>query len=191
MIKKMITTALLIVTLGGTTIRVTPRGHTLTAGTLSQESLLDLAIAVADTSSIDAVLKALYESITFIEGKEPDLARFRSLFAPEAPCLRVNKDQRVDRMTVDSFILSFRERIRAGTLKSFYESEIARKMQRYGQMAHIFSTYQKGLNASDPTKMIRGINSIQLFFHDGRWWIGSLMWMDERPEMPIPKEYLR
>jgi hypothetical protein len=76
-------------------------------------------------------------------------------------------------------------------LKSFHESEIARKTQRFGQMAHVFSTYQKGLNVSDPAKMIRGINSIQLFYDGGRWRIGSLMWMDERPEMPIPAEYRR
>jgi hypothetical protein len=185
---------LIAFTLLSAAIHVAPFGHTENAGKPSKEiiaGVTTITAALDDTSSVDAVLKALYESITFAEGKEPDLSRFRSFFAAEALCIRINKDRSVDRMTVDSFILSFRERINSGVLKSFHESEIARKTQRFGQMAHVFSTYQKGLNVSDPAKMIRGINSIQLFYDGGRWRIGSLMWMDERPEMPIPAEYRR
>jgi hypothetical protein len=167
-------------------IHATSFGYTEDAGKPSKASI---AVILDDTSSVEAVLKALYESLTFAEGKVPDLSRFRNLFAPEAPCIRINKDQSVDRMTVDSFILSFRERIKSGALKSFHESEIARKTQRFGQMAHVFSTYQKGINVTDSNQMLRGINSIQHFYAGGRWWIGSLMWMDERPEMPVPLEY--
>lgn len=168
-------------------INATPIGYAENTGKPAKASI---AVVLDDTSSVDAVLKALYESLTFAEGIAPDLPRFRNLFAAETPCIRINKDQSVDRMTVDAFILSFRERIKSGTLKSFHESEIARKTQRFGQMVHVFSTYQKGLNVTDSSQMIRGINSIQLFYAGGRWWIGSLMWMDERPEMPIPAEYL-
>jgi hypothetical protein len=185
---------LIAFTLLSAAIHVAPFGHTENAGKPSKEIIAGATAIIAaldDTSSLDAVLKALYESITFAEEKMPDLSRFRNLFAAEALCIRINKDESVDQMTLDSFILSFRERIKSGALKSFHESEIARKTQRFGQMAHVFSTYQKGLNVSDPTKMIRGINSIQLFYAGGRWWIGSLMWMDERPEMPISTEYRR
>lgn len=191
--KKIIKT-LIALALFSAAIHAAPLGHTANAGKPSTEIMpgaTTIAGARDDTSSVDAVLKAIDESITFVEGKEPDLSRFRNLFAAEAPCIRVNKDQRVDRMTVDSFILSFRERIKSGTLKSFHESEIARKTQLFGQIAHVFSTYQKDLNVSDPQTMIRGINSIQLFYDGRRWRIGSLMWTDERPEMPIPLEYRR
>lgn len=188
--EKKIMKTLIAFALLGAAIHVAPFGYTENAGKPSKEIIAGvIATALDDTSSVDAVIKALYESITFVEKNEPDLSRFRSLFAAEAPCLRINKDQSVDRMTVDLFILSFRERIESGTLKSFHESEIARTTQRFGQMAHVFSTYQKGLNVSDPNKMIRGINSIQLFYDGRRWWIGSLMWMDERPDLAIPLEY--
>lgn len=189
MMKKKITTAWLILALFSAAIGAARFDYAQNAGAFLKESTLGITAALDDTSSVDAVIEALYESITFAEENSPDLLRFRNLFAAEAPCLRINKDQSVDRMTVDTFILSFRERIESGTLKSFHESEIARKTQRFGQMAHVFSTYQKGLNASDPNKMIRGINSIQLFYDGRRWWIGSLMWMDERPDLAIPLEY--
>lgn len=145
----------------------------------------------SDSSSVDVVVKALYESLTFPQGKEPDLERFRGLFAAGAPCIRVNKDKSVDRMTVDSFILSFQNRIKTGALKSFREFEIARKVRAFGQIVHVFSAYRKGINVTDPKEMIRGINSVQLFYDGGRWWIGGLMWMDERPDAAIPEEYLQ
>ena len=37
---------------------------------------------------------------------------------------------------------------------------------------------------------MRGINSLQLM-HDGkRWWIVSLMWEGENPQLSLPAQYL-
>ncbi len=46
------------------------------------------------------------------------------------------------------------------------------------------------MNTEDPEASIRGINSIQLFNDGERWWISCIMWEDERPDNPIPDEYL-
>lgn len=156
-----------------------------------EEAKINVADSLRDTASIEALLKALYESITFAEGAEPDLSRFRNLFTAAAPCIRVNQNQSVDRMMVDTFILSFRKRIESRALQSFHESEIARQTRLWGQMAQVFSTYRKGANVTDPKKMSRGINNLQLVYDGGRWWIASLLWMDERPGLVIPMEYLR
>lgn len=145
----------------------------------------------SDTSSIDAVVKALYESLSFPEGKVPDLERLRNLFTQEASFTRVNKDNKVDLMKTETFIRSFQERMDKGLIKSFHESEIAQTRQVFGQIAQVFSTYRKGINVSDPEKMGRGINSIQLFYQGGRWRICAILWMDERPDCPIPPEFLR
>jgi len=145
----------------------------------------------SDTSSIDAVVKALYESLSFPEGKSPDLERLRNIFTQEASFTRVNKDNTVDLMKTEMFIRSFQERMEKGLIKSFHEFETAQTRQVFGQMAHVFSTYRKGINVSDPEKMGRGINSIQLFYQGGRWRICAILWMDERPDCPIPPEFLR
>ncbi len=143
-----------------------------------------------DTLTIDAAVAALYESLTFPEGKTPDLERFASLFTPGASFTRINKDDTVDLMNTETFIRSFRERLGKGLIKSFHESEISRTSQVFGRMAHIFSTYQKGINVADPLKMGRGINSLQMFHEGGRWRICAILWMDERPDFPIPPEFL-
>jgi hypothetical protein len=148
------------------------------------------AVDQADVSSIDAIVKALYTSITFREGKRPNLERLRSLFAPKAPFIRITKDA-VNKMDLDSFLSSFNERIKTGAMKSFYEGEISRKTHAFGSIAQVFTTYNKGINTKDPKSMVRGINSIQLF-HDGqRWWISSILWQDETGDNPIPQKYLR
>jgi len=144
----------------------------------------------ADVSSIDSIVKAIYESISFRKGEKPNLGRLRSLFTPKAPFIRITPDA-VNKMDLDSFISSFSERIKTGTMKSFYEGEISRKTLSFGSIAQVFTTYSKGINIEDPKSAVRGINSIQLF-HDGqRWWICSILWQDETEESPIPQKYLR
>ncbi len=140
--------------------------------------------------SVDAVLSALYGALTFPEGGEPDLALFRSLYLPDALCVRVNPDDSVNRWDIGGFIASFRERFRSGSIKSFHESEISRAEDAYGLLARARSVYRKGINISDPKAMMRGVNELQLVCRDGRWRISSIAWMDERPGLPLPDEWL-
>jgi len=131
----------------------------------------------ADFSSIDSMVKAIYASITFSEGKSPDMERFRSLFIPDAHLIRITKEG-VNKWTPEGFVTFFLERINTGTVRSFRESELARKTNAIGGIAQVFSSYEKGINTNDPASFIRGINSIQLY-HDGlRWWISCLIWED-------------
>jgi hypothetical protein len=157
-----------------------------------QEFLLALTSTanLEDVSSIDGLIDALYESITFPVGEKPDLERFKSLFIPNAPFIRITRDG-PNTMDLESFVASFSERISSGALRSFYEAEISRKTHLFGGIAHIFSTYEKGMNTTDPQSLGRGINSIQLFRDGKRWWACSITWEDERDDNPIPEQYLR
>ena len=42
----------------------------------------------------------------------------------------------------------------------------------------------------DGPVIARGINSVELFYDGKRWWIASNIWDDERPDNPLPAEYL-
>ena len=144
-----------------------------------------------DVHSIDNLLKAFYESLSFPEGGQPDWIRFRSLFASAtSPCVRIAGDS-VMQMDRESFIVFFGGRIQRGTLKSFAEKEIGRTGDYYGNLAQVFSTYEKKMNLADDGKPTRGINSFQLYLKGGRWWIASVTWQDESAKTPIPPKYLR
>jgi hypothetical protein len=72
---------------------------------------------------------------------------------------------------------------------SFFETEIGRVEERFGPVAHLFSTYQS-LRSPDAEPFSRGINSFQLM-HDGtRWWVVTIFFAAERPDRPIPEKYL-
>jgi hypothetical protein len=73
----------------------------------------------------------------------------------------------------------------------FFEREIARRVERYGGVVHVFSTYESRRTAADPAPFARGINSIQLWNDGKRWWIVTIYWEGERPSNPIPAPYLK
>jgi hypothetical protein len=147
-----------------------------------------------DVKSMDAILAALYDTISGPAGGR-DWDRLRSLFYADArliPCVRVNQNQdkpaiRARVLTVEEFIKVIEPRAKA---EGFFEREIARRVDRFGAVAHVFSTYESRRAANDPQPFVRGINSIQLFFDDTRWWVVSIFWDSERPGQSIPEDYL-
>jgi hypothetical protein len=70
----------------------------------------------------------------------------------------------------------------------FTERELARRVEQFGHIAHVFRTYE-GVSQADGNT-IRGINSIQLMNDGTRWWIVTVFWEAERPDNPLPPQYL-
>jgi hypothetical protein len=75
-------------------------------------------------------------------------------------------------------------------LKGFFEREVSKKVDGFGTILHVFSTYESRRAATDEKPFARGINSIQLMQHGGRWWVVTVLWDQERPDNPIPPKYL-
>ena len=72
----------------------------------------------------------------------------------------------------------------------FFEKEIARRTERFGNIAHVWSTYESRYNPDDDEPFMRGVNSIQLFYDGSRWWIVTIYWQHESSDNPIPEKYL-
>ena len=146
----------------------------------------------ADVASLDAVLRSLYDVISGPAGQRRNWDRMRSLFIPGArlmPTVRRPDGSRAMRVwSVDEYISTVGPRLEEG---GFFEHEIARRVQRFGSIAHVFSTYESRRAAADPAPFARGINSIQLWFDNSRWWVVSIFWDSERPDNPIPGRYLQ
>jgi hypothetical protein len=142
----------------------------------------------ADTASVDAIIGALYDSISGPAG-ERDWDRMRSLFRPGARLIPTDLptgEAGPVVMDVETFIANARPQL---SQKPFYETEIARRTEHFGPMVHAFSTYESR-RGPDAEPFIRGINSIQLVHADGRWWVLTMLWANELPGQPIPEEYL-
>lgn len=147
----------------------------------------------ADVESIDSIMKAVYDVISGDAGVERDWDRFRSLFHKDARLIPTGKNPQTgvtgaSVFTPDGYI----ERTSPVFAKQgFHEREISRKVDRYGNIVQVFSTYAAFRSKADKEPFMRGINSFQLLFDGKRWWVITIFWEAETPENPIPKEYLK
>jgi hypothetical protein len=146
----------------------------------------------ADVESVDGIVAALYDVISGPAGKPRDWDRMRSLFAPEgrlmAVGVRPDTSVVLRAMSVEDYIT---RNSKAFATMGFFEREAARTTETFGQIVHVFSTYESRKAAGDAKPFQRGINSIQLY-HDGkRWWIVNVLWRAEDEHLPLPERYLR
>lgn len=147
--------------------------------------------APADVATPEAIVAALYDVISGDAGVARDWDRFRSLFHPTGRLMPSGMNAQgqgvVRSITPDEYITRAEPRLVG---EGFHEREIASRSERFGQIAHVWTTYESLHRLSDPQPFARGINSIQLFNDGTRWWIVSVYWQSETPEAPIPAEYL-
>lgn len=147
----------------------------------------------ADVGSIDAIMKAVYDVISGDAGKPRDWDRFRSLFYKDARLIPSGKNAQTG--IIGARALSpedYVKRVEPVFAKDgFYEREKARRVEVYGNIAQVFSTYESFRSLSDKKPFMRGINSFQLLNDGQRWWVITIFWQAETPENPIPKKYLK
>ena len=142
-----------------------------------------------ELETLDGIVAALYGSISGPAG-ERDWDRFHDLFLPGA--ILLNAGPRPDTVRAPAALspAGYQERTAPFFRENpFYETEVARTTHRYGTVAQLWSTYE---SRRDPEAepFSRGINSIVMVRHGGRWWIASIVWDYERPDNPIPEAYL-
>lgn len=145
-----------------------------------------------DVRSVDAILGALYDVISGPAGEARDWDRMRSLFAPGARLIPARP--RPDGSGAEANVLTVDGYIDASSpifeRQGFFEREISRKTESFGNIVHVFSTYAARRAPEDPEPFVRGINSIQLLKDGDRYWVVTIFWDSERPGSPIPERYL-
>jgi len=144
-----------------------------------------------DVSSPDAILAATYDVISGPPG-ERDWNRFNSLFLPDARLIATGTSKKDGKQRIDSFPPEGYAKMAGGYFKEhgFFEREIGRKAERYGNIMQIFSTYESRNTKEDKEPFARGINSFQLYYDGTRWWVVTIFWEEESPTTPIPQEFL-
>jgi hypothetical protein len=164
----------------------------LTLGSMAQTTETKEANP-ADVASIDAIMKSVYDVISGDAGQKRDWDRFRTLFHKDARMIPSGKNPNTGvtgarALTPEDYI----QRTEPVFAKEgFYEREVARRVETYGNIAHVFSTYESFHSLSDKKPFMRGINSFQLLNDGKRWWVITIFWQGETPETPIPKKYLK
>jgi len=138
----------------------------------------------SDEFRIEATVLAVYNVISGPAGRR-DWNRFEALFAPEGR-LTVVGDKGPVSMTTKEFI----ERVTPNvTAKGFFEKPVATRLLIYGNIAHVWSTYETREAASQEKPDARGINSFEMVRIGGEWKVQSILWEKEDAAHPIPPQF--
>jgi hypothetical protein len=141
---------------------------------------------VNDEEAIGAAIDEMYAMISGPAGSR-DWSRHANCFHPDARQIRtaIGADGRATMtiMGLDDYAANttpfFAE-------SPFYEVEIGRRVQLFGNIAHVWSAYEARTAPGDTVPERRGINSIQLFKDPDRGWrILAMIWDNERPGIAI------
>jgi hypothetical protein len=153
----------------------------------------------SDVDTVEHLLVSLYDVISGPAGKPRDWDRFRSLFLPDGrlgvirPDAPASADQPARKsdavfLTPDMYVERDDPYFKT---HGFFERSIANRVEEFGNLVHVWSTYESRHTAEDATPFTRGINSIQIVHAQGRFWIASIMWDDERSGLTLPEKYLK
>jgi hypothetical protein len=152
-----------------------------------------------DVDSVDHLVAALYNVISGPAGQQRDWDRFRSLFLPDGRLGAIRADApaasdqparksdivfRTPEMYVERDDPYFKTH-------GFFERSIANRVEEFGNLVHVWSTYESRHAADDAKPFTRGVNSIQIVHAQGRYWLASVLWDDERPGLRLPEKYLK
>lgn len=138
-----------------------------------------------DVSTLDGIIKAYYEVVSGPTGPK-QTERDKSLHHPMANVvvtgITLTGEPFVRSMSLKEFHLNV-------PADAFYESEIHRIVETFGNITHVWSTYESRDQLNGPVTG-RGINSIQLYHDKDRWWILNWAYDSERNSNPLPEKYL-
>ena len=141
-----------------------------------------------DVSTIDGIVKAFYEVISGGKSVPRQWSRDKTLYTPDVRFVAMSAENgkiRADVMNHYRYVNNSNDFFVA---EGFVEREINRVTRRFGNLAHVFSTYE--WFTEDKKLTGRGVNSIELFWDGKRWWISAVTWDEERKDNAIPKEFL-
>jgi len=136
---------------------------------------------MSDSQAIGAVIAEMYAMISGPAGPR-DWSRQANCFLPEARQVRTWVDDQGKPQMLAMTLDQYRENTTPFFAENaFYEVETGRRIDLFGNIAHVWSRYEARTSPDDRTPERCGINSIQLFRHpDLGWRIVAMIWDNER-----------
>ena len=127
----------------------------------------------SDEFQIEATVLAVYNVISGPAGRR-DWNRFKDLFAPGARLISVKKETVV--MTPDEFVAKNTPYLQE---HGFFERPVDTHVERFRDVAQVWSRYESRNASSDEKPFARGVNSFQLVRDGDRWRVLTILWQEE------------
>jgi len=132
-----------------------------------------------DKQAIDALTRAFFGLFSNREGKRAELDVLYKLCLPEAVIVKTCADAPTI-YNLREFIEPRARLLNEGSLREFFEEELAERTEIFGGVAQRFCSYRKsGFLDGEPFEA-KGMKSLQFVKSSGRWLISAVAWDDER-----------
>ena len=142
-------------------------------------------VPASDLAGIDAAIRGVYDVISGPAGQKRDFDRMRTLFAPGAT-LKAIGPKGLHGGSLEDYISRNKDVLEQ---KGFTERELGRRTEVWGGLATAWSAYDG--RTADGSFHERGINSFQLVKTDGKWLVASILWQEETPANPLPRNLIK
>ena len=136
---------------------------------------------MTDEDAIGAVIDEMYAMISGPAGPR-DWSRQANCFLPDARQVRTWVDEQGRAQKLGMNLTEYEANTSPFFAENdFYEVETSRRIDLFGNIAHVWSGYEARRSPDDSEVERRGINSIQLFRDpDAGWRIIHMIWDNER-----------
>jgi hypothetical protein len=142
------------------------------------------------TAALEALIDQFFRAVSFESGERPAYGNIHDLFVDGAKLI-ANSSEVPEISSVDEFIAVRQRMVDSGRLTAFEEVETGAITERFGGVAHRFSTYAKAATRDGEAIQGSGLISTQFIRTPGGWKMSSMAWDDERPGLAIPDRYKR
>jgi hypothetical protein len=139
-----------------------------------------------DVKSIDAIINAYYDVVSGSSSDPWEFERDKFIHSERAVITRLDENGKAESHTLEAEYIP----IGLSPKEDFYENELKRIVSKCGNIAQVWSAFE--IRTEPETKSnIRGLNSVQLHFEDGRWFIDSWTCEMESEKSSVVTEFMR
>jgi hypothetical protein len=121
-----------------------------------------------DVKSVDAIINAYYDVVSGSSSEPWEFERDKYIHSKNAVITRLDENGKAESHTLEAEYIP----IGLSPKEDFYEKELKRMVSKYGNIAQVWSAFEIRTNPKTKSD-IRGLNSIQLHYENGRWSIDS------------------
>lgn len=139
-----------------------------------------------DVKSIEAIIDAYYEVISGSSEDPWQFERDKFLHSANAVIIRLDDEGNAEFNSLEAEYIPMGLNPR----EDLYEIELKREIRQFGNIAQVWSAFEMRTDRVTPTNN-RGLNSIQLHFEKGRWYIDSWTMQMETINNTLVKDFLK
>ncbi len=138
-----------------------------------------------DVKLVDAIINAYYDVVSGSSSEPWEFERDKFIHSKNAVITRFDENGKAESHTLEAEYIP----IGLSPKEDFYEKELKRKVSKYGNIAQVWSAFEIRTDPKTESN-VRGLNSVQLHYENGRWFIDSWTCEMESQKNNLVTEFL-